>query len=231
MQGYTANVTRPWRLVLLGAPGCWQRNPGWPPHGATGRLSSFNGRCFSPAKCLGDNERSPAMSAAIEYMRRGDLVPDTTVLQLVRERVNCRDCRGGFLLDGFPRTVPQAEALQAVLQDQKLTLDAVLSIELPIDNVIARLAGRRICEACKSVYHLTGRPPGTEGVCDQCAGPLAQREDDRPELVRVRMEAYEKNAAPLTDYYRRLGLLVPVPAQGSPETTLDQTLTALQSRE
>lgn len=226
-----SNVTRPWRLVLLGAPGV---SKGTLADLLTERLGACHlstGDVFRTAKCLGDTEHSPAMSAAMEYVRRGDLIPDGTVLQLVRERVNCLHCCGGFVLDGFPRTVAQAEALQAVLQDQKLALDAVLSIELPIDKVIARLAGRRICEACKSVYHLTGRPPETEGVCDQCDGPLVQREDDRPESVRVRMEAYEKNVAPLTDYYRRLGLLVPVPAQGSPETTLDQTLTALQSRE
>jgi adenylate kinase len=223
------NVARPWRLVLLGAPGVGKGTLADLLTEQLGACHLSTGDIFRTAKCLEEADRSPAMSAAMEYMRRGDLVPDATVLQVVRERVNCLRCRGGFLLDGFPRTVAQAGALQAVLREQNLALDAVLNIELPIDEVVARLAGRRICEACKAVYHLTGRPSKTEGVCDQCGGPLVQREDDRPESVRVRMEVYEKSAAPLTDFYRRLGLLVPIAAQAFAEATLDRTLAALQS--
>jgi adenylate kinase len=226
-----ANVARPWRLVLLGAPGVGK---GTQAELLTQRLGACHlstGDIFRTAKCLGEDERSPAMTAALEYMRRGDLVPDATVLQLVRERVNCLRCGGGFLLDGFPRTVAQAEALQALLEEQHLALDAVLSFELPIDEIVARLAGRRTCNGCKAVYHVTGLPPKKEGICDQCGGPLVQREDDRPESVRVRMEVYEKSTAPLTDFYRRLGLLVPVAAQPFPEGTLARTLAALQSRD
>ena len=226
-----ANVTRPWRLVLLGAPGVGK---GTQAELLTQRLGACHlstGDIFRTAKRLREDERSPAMSAALEYMRRGDLVPDTTVLQLVRERVNCLRCHGGFLLDGFPRTVAQAEALQSVLREQNLALDAVLDFDLPIDQIVARLSGRRTCEACNAVYHVTGRPPKREGVCNQCGGPLVQREDDRPESVRVRMEVYEKSTAPLTEYYRRLGLLVTVAAQPTPEGTLERTLVALQSRE
>src|ERR1017187_9020365 len=211
------NVARRWRLVLLGAPGVGK---GTQAELLTRQLSACHlstGDIFRTAKCLGEDERSPAMSAALEYMRRGDLVPDATVLQMVRERVNCLRCHGGFLLDGFPRTVAQAEALQALLQEQDLALDAVLNFELPIDEVVARLSGRRTCEACKAVYHVTGRPPKKEGICDQCSGPLIQREDDRPESVRVRMEVYKKSTAPLEDFYRRLGVLVPVVAQNTPE--------------
>jgi len=225
------NAARPWRLVLLGAPGVGK---GTQAELLTQRLGACHlstGDIFRTAKCLGEDERSPAMTAALEYMRRGDLVPDATVLQLVRERVNCLRCGGGFLLDGFPRTVTQAEALQVLLQEQNLALDAVLNFELPIDEIVARLAGRRTCNGCKAVYHVTGLPPKKEGICDQCGGPLMQREDDRPESVRVRMEVYEKSTAPLTDFYRRLGLLVPVAAQPFPEGTLARTLAALQSRD
>jgi adenylate kinase len=225
------NVTRPWRLVLLGAPGVGK---GTQAELLTKRLGACHlstGDIFRTAKGLGEHERSPAMSAALEYMRRGDLVPDATVLQLVRERVDCLRCRGGFLLDGFPRTVAQAEALQALLKEQNLTLDGVLNYELPIDEIVARLAGRRTCNKCKAVYHVTGLPPKKEGICDKCGGTLVQREDDRPESVRVRMEVYEKSTAPLTNFYRRLGLLVPVAAQPFPEGTLARTLSALQSRE
>ncbi|MGO9244807.1 MAG: adenylate kinase family protein [Verrucomicrobiia bacterium] len=225
------NVARPWRLVLLGAPGVGK---GTQAELLTQRLGACHlstGDIFRTTKFLGEDERSPAMSAALEYMRRGDLVPDATVLQMVGERVNCLRCRGGFLLDGFPRTVAQAEALQALLRKQNLALDAVLNFELPIDEIVARLAGRRTCNACKAVYHVTGRPPKKEGICNQCGGPLVQREDDRPESVRVRMEVYEKSTAPLTDFYRRLGLLVPVAAQPFAEATLVRTLAALQSRD
>jgi adenylate kinase len=225
-----ANVARPWRLVLLGAPGVGK---GTQAELLTQRLGACHlstGDIFRTAKSLGEGERSPAMSAALEYMRRGDLVPDTTVLQIVRERVNCLSCRGGFLLDGFPRTVAQAEALQALLKEQNLTLDGVLDFELPIDEVVARLAGRRTCESCKAVYHVTGRPSKKEGICDKCGGSLIQREDDKPEAVRVRMEVYAKSTAPLTDFYRRLGLLVPVAAQPFAEGTLARALAALESR-
>jgi len=225
------NVAHPWRLVLLGAPGVGKGTQAELLAQQLGACHLSTGDIFRTAKCLGEAERSPAMSTALEYMRRGDLVPDTTVLQMVCERVNCLRCRGGFLLDGFPRTVAQAEALQLVLQEQNLALDAVLSYELPVDEVVARLGGRRTCETCRAVYHVTGRPPSKEGVCDQCGGSLVQREDDRPESVRVRLETYEKNTAPLTDFYRRIGLLVPVLAQGSAGAILDQTMIALRSRE
>jgi adenylate kinase len=216
--------------VLLGAPGVGKGTQAELLTQQLGACHLSTGDIFRTAKRLGENERSPAMSDALEYMRRGDLVPDATVLQMVRERVNCLRCPGGFLLDGFPRTVAQAEALGALLQEQNLALDAVLNFELPIDEVVARLGGRRTCEACKAVYHVTGRPPKKEGICNQCGGPLVQREDDRPESVRVRMEVYKKSTAPLEDFYRRLGLLVPVAAQSTAEATLDRTMSALLSR-
>lgn len=229
-EGIPRSVARPWRLVLLGAPGVGKGTQAELLTQHLGACHLSTGDIFRTATRLGEGERSFAMSAAMEYMRRGDLVPDATVLQVVRERVNCLRCHGGFLLDGFPRTVAQAEALQVLLREQNLALDAVLNYELPIDEVVARLGGRRTCETCKAVYHVTGRPPKKEGICNQCGGPLVQREDDRPESVRVRMEVYEKSTAPLTDFYRRLGLLVPVAAQPFAEATLTRTLAALQSR-
>jgi adenylate kinase len=162
-------------------------------------------------------------------MRRGDLVPDETVLALVAERVSCLKCEGGFLLDGFPRTVTQAEALEQLLRKNELQLDAVISYELPIEKVVARLSGRRTCSRCKAVFHVQARPPKTEGICDHCGGKLFQREDDRPESVRVRMEAYERSTAPLADYYRVRGLLRPVSAEGTPEEIFEHTLNSLQN--
>ena len=220
----------PWRLVLLGAPGVGKGTQAQLLTQQLGACHLSTGDVFRAMKCLGKTERSPAVSTALEYMQRGDLVPDTTVLALLHERVNCLSCRGGFLLDGFPRTVAQAQALQATLREQHVALNAVLNYELPIDEIVARLAGRRTCEACGAVYHATGRPPRKEGVCDHCGGCLIQREDDKPEPIRVRMETYEANTAPLIDFYRELDLLVPIPARGTAEMAFRQTLTALRSR-
>jgi adenylate kinase len=160
-------------------------------------------------------------------MRRGDLVPDETVLALVAERVGCLRCDEGFLLDGFPRTVAQAEALEKLLAGEKVRLDAVLSYELPLEQVVSRLSGRRTCAGCKAVFHTQTRPPKVADVCDHCGGKLYQREDDRPESIRVRMEAYERSTAPLADFYRHRKLLVSISAEGSPEEIFKRTLDAL----
>jgi adenylate kinase len=188
------------------------------------------GDIFRAAKALDACDRTPALTAALQYMRRGDLVPDETVLALVAERVGCLQCQGGFLLDGFPRTVGQAEALEALLKKHKLQLDAVVSYELPIEKVVARLSGRRTCPGCKAVFHIEARPPKIEGICDHCGGKLYQREDDRPESVRVRMDAYEKSTAPLADFYGVRRLLRSVPAEGAPEEICARTLRALQNK-
>ncbi len=163
-------------------------------------------------------------------MRRGELVPDSTVLALVRERMRCLRCPGGFLLDGFPRTVPQAEALTELLRSERLQLDAVLDYEMPIEQIVARLSGRRTCPNCRAVFHVTTRPPKVAEVCDNCGSPLAIREDDRPASIRVRMAAYEKSTAPLSEYYRKLGLLVQVSAEGAPEEIYQRTVQALEER-
>jgi adenylate kinase len=162
-------------------------------------------------------------------MKRGELVPDETVLDMVRERKECLRCGGGFLLDGFPRTVKQAEALQLILKEESLALDGVLDYELPTDEVVKRLSGRRTCAGCKAVFHVLTLPPKQEGVCDHCGGQLYQREDDRPESIRVRLEAYARSTSPLTDYYRKLGRLVPISATGSPEEIFGRTLAALKA--
>jgi adenylate kinase len=160
-------------------------------------------------------------------MRRGELISDDVVLAIVRERAGCLRCRSGFLLDGFPRTCAQAQALDVLLAEQRVTLDAVLSYELPTKEIIARLSGRRTCLACKAVYHVVTRPPRVEGTCDQCGSGLRQREDDRPESIQTRMRAYEEITRPLTDYYERRGKLVRVQATGTPEEILTRTLCSL----
>jgi adenylate kinase len=221
--------TLPRRLILLGAPGVGKGTQAELLCDKLGACHLSTGDIFRAAKALDPAERTPALTAALDYMRRGDLVPDETVLALVAERVGCLRCEGGFLLDGFPRTVAQAEALDKLLTGQHLKLDAVLSYDLPLEKVVSRLSGRRTCPGCKAVFHIEARPPKVAGVCDHCGGQLYQREDDRPESIRVRMEAYERSTAPLADFYRHKKLLVSVSAEGSPEEIFQRTIDALQA--
>ena len=219
---------RAYRLVLLGAPGVGKGTQAELISERLGPCQLSTGDVFRAAKTLDASERTPALNAALEYMKRGELVPDETVIGIVRERPNCLRCPAGFLLDGFPRTVHQAEALNQMLADLGVKLDAVLSYDLPIDQIVSRLSGRRTCGGCKAVYHVATKPPKVADVCDQCGGKLILREDDRPEAIRVRMEAYEKSTAPLADFYRRRNLLVSVSAEGSPEEIFKRTAEALR---
>ena len=168
------------------------------------------------------------MKAALEYMRRGELVPDSTVWEMVRERSHCILNCGGFILDGFPRTLGQAQSLKELMEKEKLALSAVVNYELPVEEIVQRLSGRRTCEQCKAVFHVTERPPQVEAVCDHCEGRLFQREDDRPEAIAVRLEAYERSTAPLIQFYRELGLLLPIAAKGSPEQILARTMQRME---
>lgn len=220
-------VSRPYRLVLLGAPGVGKGTQAELLCQGLGTCHLSTGDVFRAAKCQSEQELSPALKEAFAYMARGELVPDQTVLDIVRERLRCLRCNGGFLLDGFPRTVTQAEALDGLLRGQKLKLDAVLSYDLPLEQIVDRLGGRRTCSGCKAVFHVTTRPPKVQGVCDHCGAKLIQREDDRPESIRVRMDAYRRSTAPLTDYYQHQRLLLSISADGSPEAIYARTLKAL----
>jgi len=224
----TTPAGRPWRLVLLGAPGAGKGTQAELLSDHLGACHLSTGDIFRAAKAASQCQPSPAMVVALDAMRRGELVSDATVLDILRERTGCLRCRGGFLLDGFPRTVAQAQTLQQLLNEQSLTLHAVISYEIPIPQIIARLSGRRTCSNCKAVFHVSARPPKVPGVCDQCGGKLVQRDDDRPQSIRVRMEAYHKSTAPLIDFYARAGLLIPISADGTPEEILQRTLTALR---
>lgn len=219
---------RPYRLILLGPPGVGKGTQAELLCGALGTCHLSTGDVFRAAQCQSDP--SPAIKSALEAMRRGELVSDDLVVSMVEERSGCLRCRGGFLLDGFPRTVAQAEALDELMGAQAIALDAVLSYELPIEEIVDRLSGRRTCSKCKAVYHVTARPPKVEGVCDQCEGALIQREDDRPESIRVRMQAYEASTRPLIEYYERRGKLVTIPADGAPEQILARSLKLIEER-
>jgi adenylate kinase len=216
-------------VVLLGAPGVGKGTQAQLLVEKFKACHLSTGDVFRAAKSMGEKNLSPAMNVAVACMKAGRLVPDATVLDVVRERVGCLKCAGGFILDGFPRTVLQAEALEKLLQDNNIALDGVLDFTMPIEQIVARLSGRRTCSGCKAVYHVANKPPKVENVCDICGKALIQREDDRPEAVRVRMQTYEESTSPLTAFYKARGLLLSIDANGSPEEICARAVAALQA--
>lgn len=143
---------------------------------------------------------------AKEYMDKGELVPDEIVLGIVKERLSKPDCEDGVLLDGFPRTIEQAEALDEVLEDLKMKTDAVINIDVNEEELIARLTGRRVCRNCGATYHIKFNPPKVRNICDHCSGELYQRSDDTIDTVKERLNVYNKQTLPMVDYYERKGL-------------------------
>jgi len=161
------------------------------------------------------------------YMDRGDLVPDSVTIAMVRDRLAEGDTRDGFLLDGFPRTLTQAKALDETLDDIGTRLDVVLELVVDDDEVVRRLSGRRTCRVCGRVWHLDFDPPTRDGICDQCGGELFQRDDDREETVRHRLEVYAEQTAPLIDFYADKSILVGLDATGPVEDVTDRAINAL----
>lgn len=161
-------------------------------------------------------EQTPLGKAAKAKMDAGELVPDEVVVAMVRERLGRKDCQKGFILDGFPRSVPQAEALDAMLKQADIKIDHVLSIEVPEEELVKRLGGRRSCPTCGAMFHVVFNPPGREGVCDQCGGGLIVRDDDNEKTVRNRIKVYREQTEPLKAYYQKQGLLRLVEGVGSP---------------
>jgi adenylate kinase len=218
---------RPLRLVLLGAPGVGKGTQAEMIHEFFGACQLSTGDVFRDAKNSCETNLSTTSRAALDFMRRGELVPDATVLDIVAERARCLRCSGGFLLDGFPRTVAQAEALEKLLEREKTKLDAVINYEMPIAKIVARLSGRRVCSHCKAVYHLASQPSQCPNICDRCGAKLIQREDDRPESVQVRMAAYEKSTRPLIDFYLERKLLRTINATGTPGEIFHRTCSSV----
>jgi len=189
------------QLVLLGPPGAGKGTQAV-------RLAEQLG---IPHVSTGDMFRAAVKDGtelgrkANEYMEAGALVPDEITIGIVRERLSTSECRPGFILDGFPRTLPQAEALSDVLDELELELDAVLYLELDDSVVVHRITGRRVCRGCGATYHVDFDPPDREGVCNECGGELYQRDDDAEETVRERLRVYKEQTAPLIDYYEQEG--------------------------
>ncbi len=162
---------------------------------------------------------------ANKYMAAGELVPDEIVIGMVEERLSRPDTAAGFLLDGFPRTTAQAEALDVLLKRIGRPITAVIGLRADQEVLVKRLSGRRVCRKCGATYHADNRPPAKEGVCDQCGGAVQQRKDDQAEAVRTRLVEYQSKTASLTDYYEKMGLLEAVDASGP----VDEVLSVIQS--
>ncbi len=172
-------------------------------------------------------DQSPLGKEAFEYIHRGALVPDSLIVKLVAERLKEKDCENGFILDGFPRTIPQAQSLDAILKKRGLALDSVLSVQVPPRVIVERLAGRRTCKNCGALYHQDFDPPQKSGVCDRCGGELFQRDDDREETISARLKVYETQTAPLIGYYRERGLLREIDGVGKVEDIRKRLINAL----
>lgn len=167
---------------------------------------------------------------AKEYMDRGDLVPDEVTNAMVKDRLAQEDAAGGFLLDGFPRNVPQAETLKGMLRDLDTRLDVVLELRVDEDEVVRRLSGRRSCPQCGRVYHVEYDPPKAEGRCDDDGAALYQRDDDREETIRHRLKVYREQTAPLVEYYEKEGLLATIAATGPVAEVSGRAMAAIEGK-
>ncbi|NQT32627.1 MAG: adenylate kinase [Candidatus Omnitrophica bacterium] len=205
-------------LILLGPPGAGKGTQAGLLVNAYDLLHVSTGDMLRSAI----KEGSATGLKAQEYMSKGELVPDSIVTQLVVDRMGKPDASGGVILDGFPRTKPQAEALDNSLKENGRTIDVVLYVNASLDVIIQRLTGRRVCPECGMNYHITNIPPRKEGVCDTCNVDLFQREDDEPETVKNRLVVYEKSTKDLIGYYREKGLLEEVNGDISAEELFEE---------
>ena len=194
------------KIIMLGAPGAGKGTQAKKiadrygiPHISTGDIFRAN---IKNGTELGKKAKS--------YMDAGNLVPDSLTLELVMDRIHQADCQNGYVFDGFPRTIPQAEALEEALAADGQSVDFAIDIEVPDENIVTRMSGRRACLSCGATYHTVFAPPKAEGVCDRCGGELTIRDDDRPETVNKRLGVYHQQTQPLIDFYQDKGCLAQV---------------------
>ncbi len=165
------------------------------------------------------------------YMDKGQLVPSELVIGMIRERVAENDCTGGYLLDGFPRTVEQAEKLESMVGANGHAVDHVVALEVEEDKVVERLSGRRSCPECGRLYHVSFQPPRSDGICDDCGAELMIRDDDREETIRKRLEVYRRQTAPLLDFYEKAAILRIVDGDAAPAEVAEQVLAAVREED
>lgn len=194
------------RIILLGPPGAGKGTQ------AVNLAKKYNIVNISTGDIFRYNikEQTPLGKKVKEYLDKGELVPDKLTIEMVWDRLDKEDCKGGFLLDGFPRTITQADALQEGLEKRGFKLDKAVNINVPEEVLVNRLAGRRVCKNCGKTYHKDMNPPKKDGVCEDCNGEVIQRADDKEEVVLNRIKVYENQTQPLIDYYEKLNLLVTI---------------------
>lgn len=211
------------RVIMLGPPGAGKGTQASRisqrydiPHISTGDMFRAN---LKQGTALGQEAR--------QYMDAGELVPDDLVVRMVDDRLSWDDAQDGWDLDGFPRTIGQAEALDELLEEHDTPIDVVLRFAVDDDEVVERLSGRRVCRECGEIYHVHANPPTEEGVCDACGGELYQRDDDQEEVIRTRLASYVEDTEPLEQFYAERGLLRDVEAVGDIDDVTDRTLAVL----
>ena len=194
------------KIVMLGAPGA----------GKSTQAKKIAGKYGIPHVSTGDIFRANIKNGtklgmqAKAYMDAGNLVPDEITIGMLLDRIHQEDCEKGYVLDGFPRTIPQAESLTAALKERGESIDYAIDVDVPDENIIRRMSGRRACLSCGATYHIVYNAPKKEGVCDQCGEPLVLRDDDKPETVQNRLNVYHRQTQPLIDYYKKEGVLAQV---------------------
>lgn len=207
------------KLIFLGAPGVGK--------GTYARrvVGKYNIPHISTGDILREavKKQTELGKKAKTYMDTGKLVPDDVIIGVTDQRLKEEDCKKGYILDGFPRTIPQAEALGKVQE-----IDKVLNFDAPDELIIERMSGRRTCRKCNAVYHIKNIPPKKEGVCDKCGGELYQREDEKPDVIKQRLEVYKEQTEPLIKYYEEKGLLTTIDANRSPEEVVKDIVELLK---
>lgn len=214
-------------IILLGAPGAGKGTQAVMLAEKTGMVQVASGDLFRQAL----RDETELGKKAKVYMDKGQLVPDEITIQMVLERLAAPDCQKGVLLDGFPRNIQQAEALDKALAGQSKQIDRVVYIKVSNEELMKRLGGRWICRNCQAPYHEVDSPPKVKGVCDHCGGELYQRDDDKPETVKKRLDVYFRETSPLIDYYRNAGKLREIEGEGTTEEVNRRITAALGLQE
>lgn len=214
------------RLIILGAPGSGKGTIAAELTKKYGIVHISTGDIFR----ANIKEKTPLGIKAKEYIDRGDLVPDSVTIDMLEDRLSQPDCDAGFLLDGFPRTIVQAEELDRLLAQKNVAVDAVISIVISDEEIKSRITGRRVCISCGASYNIPFKPTKVEGICDECGGEVIQRQDDKPETVLSRLQTYHEKTQPLIDFYEAKGLILEASNEVNYKLAVEQVVSGLSDR-